>query len=105
MWSFAEWCLWDALDDMTNFQRNYSTGQVEIEDGTIFHKTEYRERRNHYAYFSSSEPVSGYDSSRDAFVGVHQGLDAPQAILDGEVVKIALPTDGCLSVFIKSTWS
>jgi cellobiose phosphorylase len=83
LWSFAEWCLWDALDDMTNFQRNYSTGQVEIENGTIFHKTEYRERRNHYAFFSSSEPVSGFDSSRDAFVGVHQGLDAPQAVLQG----------------------
>jgi cellobiose phosphorylase len=83
LWSFAEWCLWDALDDMTNFQRNYSTGQVEVENGTIFHVTEYRERRNHYAYFSSSEPVSGYDSSRDAFIGVHQGLDEPQAVMQG----------------------
>ncbi|MFH1195093.1 MAG: glycosyl hydrolase family 65 protein [bacterium] len=83
MWSFVEWCLWEANDDMTNFQRNYSTGQVEIEDGTIFHKTEYRERRNHYAYFATSENVSGYDSSRDAFVGVHNGLDDPQAVLEG----------------------
>jgi cellobiose phosphorylase len=83
LWSFVEWCLWDALDDMTNFQRNYSTGQVEVENGTIFHVTEYRERRNHYAYFSSSEAVSGFDSSRDAFVGVHQGLDAPEAVLQG----------------------
>ena len=83
MWSYVEWCLWEANDDMTNFQRNYSTGQVEIENGTIFHTTEYRERRNHYAYFASSEPVSGYDSSRDAFVGVHNGLQAPQAVLAG----------------------
>jgi len=83
MWSFVEWCLWEANDDMTNFQRNYSTGQVEIENGTIFHKTEYRERRNHYAYFATSAPVSGYDSSRDAFVGVHNGLDAPQAVMEG----------------------
>lgn len=83
LWSFVEWCLWEAYDDMTNFQRNYSTGQVEIEDGAIFHKTEYRERRNHYAYFAASEKVSGYDSSRDAFVGVHNGLDAPQAVLQG----------------------
>ena len=74
LWSYIEWCLWEANDDMTNFQRNYSTGQVEIENGTIFHTTEYRERRNHYAYFASSEPVSGYDSSRDAFVGVHQRI-------------------------------
>ena len=83
LWSYVEWCLWEANDDMTNFQRNYSTGQVEIENGTIFHTTEYRERRNHYAYFASSEAVSGYDSSRDAFVGVHQGLEAPQAVLAG----------------------
>ncbi len=83
LWSFVEWCLWEANDDMTNFQRNYSTGQVEIENGTIFHTTEYRERRNHYGYFTSSEPVSGYDSSRDAFVGVHNGLEAPQAVLAG----------------------
>ena len=83
LWSYIEWCLWEANDDMTNFQRNYSTGQVEIENGTIFHTTEYRERRNHYAYFASSEPVSGYDSSRDAFVGVHNGLEAPQAVLAG----------------------
>jgi cellobiose phosphorylase len=83
LWSFVEWCLWEANDDMTNFQRNYSTGQVEIEDGTIFHKTEYRERRNHYGYFATSEKISGYDSSRDAFVGVHNGLDAPQAVIDG----------------------
>ncbi|MGA9118158.1 MAG: glycosyl transferase, partial [Bacteroidota bacterium] len=83
LWSFVEWCLWEAYDDMTNFQRNYSTGQVEIENGAIFHITEYRERRNHYAYFASTEPVTGFDSSRDAFVGVHQGLEAPQAVMHG----------------------
>ncbi len=83
LWSFIEWCLWEAFDDMTNFQRNYSTGQVEVENGAIFHITEYRERRNHYGYFACSEKISGFDSSRDAFVGVHQGLDSPQAIARG----------------------
>ncbi len=83
LWGYIEWCLWEALDDMTNYQRNYSTGQVEIENGSIFHITEYRERRNHYGFFTSSKPVSGFDSSRDAFVGVHNGLNAPQAVLEG----------------------
>lgn len=83
MWSFIEWCLWDAQDDQTNFQRNYSTGQVEVEEGVIFHKTEYRERRNHYAYFAASEKVSGFDSSRDPFIGVHNGLEAPKAVMNG----------------------
>ncbi len=84
MWSFVEWCLWEAYDDMTNFQRNYSTGEVELGAGVIFHKTEYRERRNHYAYFATSAQVSGFDSSRDAFIGLHHGLEAPLAIKEGD---------------------
>lgn len=84
VWSYIEWCLWEANDDMTNFQRNYSTGQVEVEDGNIFHITEYRERRNHYGYFAASENITGFDTSRDAFVGVHNGLDSPKAIMNGK---------------------
>lgn len=84
IWGFVEWCLWEALEDNSNFQRNYSIGQVEVEPSTIFHVTEYRERRNHFAYFRCSEPTSGFDTSRDAFVGVHEGLDAPKAVIDGQ---------------------
>jgi len=83
LWSFIEWCLWEAYDDMTNFQRNYSIGQVEVENSTIFHKTEYRERRNHYAYFAANTNVSGFDTSRDSFIGVHNGLEAPQSVMEG----------------------
>jgi len=80
LWALVEWCLWDAYDDMTNFQRNYSTGEVETDDRVIFHITEYRERRNHYAYFASGHPASGFDTSRDAFIGMHQGFDHPAAV-------------------------
>ncbi len=83
LWGFVEWCLWDAHDDATNFQRNFSTGQVEVEPQAIFHVTEYRERRNHFAYFACSAPTAGFDTSRNAFVGVHEGLDAPRAIVAG----------------------
>jgi len=83
LFSFVEWCLWDALDDATNFQRNFSIGQVEVANGVIFHVTEYRERRNHFAYFACSEPVQGFDTARDAFVGVHEGLDRPAAVVAG----------------------
>ena len=54
LFSAVEFCLWDALDDATNFQRNFSIGEVEVEDGVIYHKTEYRERRDHFAYFACS---------------------------------------------------
>ena len=80
LFTMVEWCLWNALDDMTNFQRNYSTGQVEVEDGVIFHKTEYRERRNHFAFYGTSEPISGYDTDRESFLGAYNGFDHPQVV-------------------------
>ena len=70
----VEFCLWDAKDDATNFQRNYSIGEVEVEDGVIYHKSEYRERRDHFAWFACSEPVAGFDTQRDVFIGAVPGL-------------------------------
>jgi cellobiose phosphorylase len=84
VFSFVEFNLWDAYDDMTNFQRNYSVGEVEIEAGVIYHKTEYRERRNHFAYFACSETLAGYDTSRDAFLGAYRGTDSPVVVERGE---------------------
>jgi cellobiose phosphorylase len=83
LFSFQEWCLWNALDDMTNFQRNFSTGQVEIKGSTIYHKTEYRERRNHYAFYSVNVPVSGYDTDRESFLGLYNDFDMPEAVREG----------------------
>jgi cellobiose phosphorylase len=82
--SLVEFNLWDAYDDMTNFQRNFNTGQVEVEDGVIYHKTEYRERRDHFAYFACSEPLDGYDTQREDFLGAYRGFDAPQVVESGE---------------------
>ena len=79
----VEFCLWDANDDATNFQRNYSIGEVEVADGVIYHKTEYRERRNHFAYFAVSEPSTGWDTQRDAFLGPYRGWDRPLAVERG----------------------
>ena len=81
----VEWCLWNAWDDFTNFQRNYSTGEVEIEDKAIYHKTEYRERRDHYAFFSVNEKVTGYDSDRATFLGRFNGWDSPASITLGKM--------------------
>lgn len=84
LFSFVEWCLWNAQDDMTNFQRNFSTGQVEVEGSVIYHKTEYRERRDHYAFYSANKPVCGFDTDREAFLGLYNGFHEPQAALSGE---------------------
>ncbi|MGH2661234.1 MAG: GH36-type glycosyl hydrolase domain-containing protein [Actinomycetota bacterium] len=83
LFSSVEFCLWDAWDDATNFQRNHSTGEVEVEDGVIYHKTEYRERRNHFAYFACSTKISGFDTQRDEFLGAYRGWDRPAAVERG----------------------
>ncbi len=83
LFSFIEFCLWNAYDDMTNFQRNFSTGEIEVEGSVIYHKTEYRERRNHFAFYSVNTPIDGYDTDRDSFLGMYNGLDTPQVVADG----------------------
>ena len=83
LFSYVEWCLWDADDDMKNFQRNLNTGEVEVIDQVIYHKTEYRERRNHYAFHSVNTKTSGYDTDRDDFLGAYHGPESPEAVFSG----------------------
>lgn len=84
LFSFTEWCLWNAATDMENFQRNFSTGEVEIEGSTIYHKTEYRERRNHYAFYTVNAPIQGFDTDRETFVGLYSEKSAPDAVVEGK---------------------
>ena len=84
LFSFVEFCLWDANDDATNFQRNFNIAEVEIEGSTIYHKTEYRERRNHFAYFACSETVAGFDTQREDFLGPYGSFAAPQVVKAGQ---------------------
>jgi cellobiose phosphorylase len=84
LYSFAEFCLWNANDDMTNFQRNFNTGEVEIEDSVIYHKTEYKERRNHYAFYSVNAPMSGFDTDRESFIGLYNGFEQPQVVFENK---------------------
>ena len=105
---YVEWCLWDADDDQKNFQRNLSTGEVEIESNlgyeisglkkpektsvsdygsldyaAVYHKTEYRERRNMYAVFSVNSRVDGFDSDRQSFIGAYESPASPLAVREG----------------------
>lgn len=84
VFSYVEFCLWNAMDDMTNFQRNFSTGEVEIHAGgsQLFHKTEYRERRNHYAVYAVNASVDGFDTDRDSFLGAYGENSAPSVVVN-----------------------
>ena len=83
LYSFAEWCLWNAATDMENFQRNFSTGEVEVDGSVIYHKTEYKERRNHCAFYSVNAPVDGFDTDRETFIGLYNEFRDPQQVMDG----------------------
>ena len=83
LFSFVEFCLWDANDDSTNFQRNLNIGEVEVESSVIYHKTEYRERRDHYSFFSVNTEIDGFDTDRETFVGLYNGFEAPQVVAAG----------------------
>lgn len=83
LFSFQEWCLWNAATDMENFQRNFSTGEVEVKGSVIYHKTEYRERRNHYAFYSVNASIDGYDTDRETFVGLYNEFAEPEAVVEG----------------------
>ena len=84
LFSFIEWALWNAEDDMTNFQRNFSTGEVEVEGSVIYHKTEFKERRNHYAFYSVNEAINGFDTDRESFIGLYDGFDTPEVVANGK---------------------
>ena len=80
VYAAVEWCLWNAVDDANNFQRNYSTGEVETDGYAVYHKTEYRERRNHYAFYACNRPYDGFDTDRDAFLGAFRGWENPETV-------------------------
>ncbi len=87
VFSYVEWCLWNADDDSRNFQRNFSTGEVEVKGSAIYHKTEYRERRNHYAVYSVNAPIAAFDTARDSFLGLYHYASDPEAVFNGKLTN------------------
>ena len=83
VFSLAEFCLWNAWDDQTNYQRNLSTGEVEVDGSAIYHTTEYRERRNHFAVYAVNAPLAGFDTDRESFLGAWNGWSEPRAVVEG----------------------
>lgn len=87
LYSYIEFCLWNAYDDMTNYQRTLNIGAVETRENVIYHKTDYRERRNHYSFYSVNENISGFETERDSFLGEYNGLNNPRAVEEGKVIN------------------
>ncbi len=83
--SYVEFCFWNAVDDSTNFQRNLSLGEVEVCGSVIYHKTEYRERRNHFAYYAVNAPFDSFETDQKAFLGAYGSIEHPKAVEEGKL--------------------
>jgi cellobiose phosphorylase len=82
--SYLEFCLWHALNDMNDLQYNLNIGEVEVKDSVIYHKTGYREARNHYAFYSVNTGLKGFDTDRESFLGQYNGYDTPDVVIEGK---------------------
>jgi cellobiose phosphorylase len=82
--SYLEFCLWHALNDMNDLQYNLNIGEVEVKNSVIYHKTGYRETRNHYAFYSVNAELKGFDTDRESFLGQYNGYDRPDVVIEGK---------------------
>jgi len=84
LFSFVEFCLWDALNDMTDYQYNLNIGETKVEGNTIYHLSRYRVEKSYFAYFASSADIAGFDTQREDFLGRYGDLSAPRAVVENK---------------------
>ncbi|MEK7375617.1 MAG: glycosyl transferase, partial [Candidatus Margulisiibacteriota bacterium] len=84
IFSFVEFCLWDALNDMTDYQYNLNIGETEVEGSIIYNLSRYRVEKSYFAYFSAGMPLAGYDTQREDFLGRYGDLSAPRAVVENK---------------------
>lgn len=83
--SFAEFCLWDALNDMTDYQYNLNIGETIYKDNIIYHVSRYRVEKKYFAYHACvNAKANSFDSDRTAFLGPYGSLENPAAVVRGK---------------------
>ena len=86
LFSFVEFCLWDALNDMTDYQYNLNIGQTDYKDNIIYHLSRYRVEQNVVTYFGcANAKAKGYDTQRNDFMGTYGDWSNPRAVIEGKM--------------------
>ena len=83
IFTYAEFCLWDAVNDMTDFQYNLNIGQTKFSGNTIYHLTNYHAHQPCYAWFWANRKVVSWDGLRQAFIGPYRSESNPIAVEKG----------------------
>jgi len=84
LFSFVEFCLWDALNDMTDYQYNLNIGETKVEDNIIYHLSRYRVSKDLLAFFScANAKAKGFDTQRTDFMGRYGDFSNPRAVIEG----------------------
>ncbi len=65
---YAEFSLWDAEQDLSNFQFTHHIVRCHA-DGNIINHTTWTQRMGLYAFFASNETPLAYDCDREAIIG------------------------------------
>ena len=84
LFTYVEFCLWDALNDMTDYQYNLNIGKTEFKNNCMYHLTLYNMHKHNFAYFWSNTKVASFDGVRQNFVGPYRGEANPIAVENGK---------------------
>jgi cellobiose phosphorylase len=86
LFPFVEFCLWDALNDMTDYQYNLNIGQTEVRDNIIYHLSRYRVSHDVVGFLACANAApKGFDTQRRDFMGTYGDFSNPRAVEEGKM--------------------
>ncbi len=87
LFTYVEFCMWDAVNDMTDFQYNLNIGQTRFADNAMYHVTNFHAHQGCFAWFWANRKVASFDGVRQAFVGPYRSESNPIAVERGKCSK------------------
>lgn len=104
LFAYAEFCFWDMMQDLTNFQYILYTCRMDYANDVVDYSTLLWPSRDPKGFLASTQPVLSFDTDRDEFIGRYRDESRPQAVQCGGCSgSIALGGTPCGAVQNKVT--
>ena len=81
VFSYAEFCLWQAFNDLTDLQCSQGLAVAKYEDDAVNYSL--FDVSTGYAFFASNGTITGYDCDRERFIGPYRNEASPAAVERG----------------------